>query len=81
MSKRHIIPLNMLNNGNKGRVIEHKNYGRGLQRHMEDLGLNEGVEIKILSAGNPGPFLLELNGCQVAVGQGMAEKILVENVM
>lgn len=77
--QERIIPLIMLRQGNKAEIVANQSYGRGLLRRMEDLGLNIGAEIEVVTAGNPGPFLLTVQEQQLALGQGLANKIMVKN--
>lgn len=79
--KDNIVPLIMLRSGNKAEIVENKNYGRGMLRRMEDIGLNIGAEVEVVTAGNPGPFLLSVKDQQIALGQGLANKILVKNIL
>jgi ferrous iron transport protein A len=77
--QERVIPLVMLRQGHKAEIIDNQSYGRGLLRRLEDLGLNIGTEIEVVAAGNPGPFLLEVQDQQLALGQGIANKIMVKN--
>ena len=51
--------------------------GWGLQRRLADLGLTPGTEIGIVSCGRPGPVVLEVRGSRLALGWGVADKIVV----
>lgn len=51
--------------------------GWGLQRRLADMGLTPGVAIKIISSGRPGQVVIEVRGSRIALGRGMAQKILV----
>jgi ferrous iron transport protein A len=53
--------------------------GRGLEGKLRQLGLQPGDCARVVRiAPFEGPYLLEINGRQIAVGQGIASKILVE---
>ena len=51
--------------------------GWGMQRRLGDLGLTPETEIKMISSGRPGPVVLEVRGSRLALGQGVASKIIV----
>ena len=70
-----IIPLSMISPGKKVRII-FLNAGRGLKEHLVDMGLNVGSEIEVLKQGAPGPFLVAVKETRLAIGQGMAQKIM-----
>ena len=51
--------------------------GWGLQRRLADMGLTPGVEIKLISSGQPGQVVVEVRGSRMALGHGVTQKILV----
>jgi len=52
--------------------------GRGIQVRLRSLGLVEGQMLRKLSAlAWGGPVVVEVNRTQVAIGRGMAARILV----
>lgn len=78
ISQLGVIPLAELKAGQRARVIYTKDYGRGLVQHLSDMGLNEGSEIEVIAPGSPGPFLVAVKDTSLAIGQGIAKRILVE---
>lgn len=51
---------------------------RHFQKRLEDMGLTPGTNIKVTkSAPFHGPLELEVRGSRLALGRGMAERILV----
>ena len=52
--------------------------GWGLQRRLADMGLTPGVRIRVINSQMPGPVLIDLRGSRVALGRGVAQKIIVE---
>ena len=53
--------------------------GRGLVQRLDALGIRQGRKItKVSSALFRGPVMLRVNSAQVAVGYGMARKIIIE---
>ncbi len=52
--------------------------GRGMQTRLRRLGLSEGQVVRKLSAlAWGGPVVVLVNRAQVAIGRGMARRILV----
>jgi ferrous iron transport protein A len=55
--------------------------GWGLRRRLAELGIHPGDIITVLQRGAlGGPILIEIHGYQVALGRGVAARILVEEV-
>jgi len=52
--------------------------GRGLARRLAELGFMRGEKVKILRSG-PGPVLVLVKGSKIALGWGVARKILVRD--
>lgn len=53
--------------------------GRNLGARLQQYGLFPGDCLRVLrSAPLKGPLLVEINGREIALGRGVAEKILVE---
>jgi ferrous iron transport protein A len=52
--------------------------GRGFQARLRALGLAEGQRIRKLSGvGFGGPVIVSVNRAQVAIGRGMARRVIV----
>lgn len=51
--------------------------GWGLQRRLADMGLTPGVKLRVISSGRPGQVVVEVRGSRMALGHGVAAKILV----
>ena len=55
--------------------------GQGIRQRLGQMGIHPGDTITMLRYGAfRGPILIEVHGSQVALGRGMASKILVEEV-
>jgi Fe2+ transport system protein FeoA len=80
-NREDIIPLAELRAGQKARVIYTSVYGRGLLQHLADMGISEGSEIEVIAPGRPGPFLIEIKNTSLAIGQGIANKIMVDQMV
>jgi len=62
-----------------GEVVQVVNIraGWGLQRRLADLGLTPGVRVKVINSQGRGPVVLDLRGSRLALGHGVAHKIMV----
>jgi len=78
MSQNKQLTLVQMEAGQNGTVIQILG-GRGLIRRLEALGVRPGKEVtKISSMLFHGPVTFRTDQTQVAIGFGMASKILVE---
>ncbi|OYT59513.1 MAG: ferrous iron transport protein A [Desulfurococcales archaeon ex4484_217_1] len=75
-SKSHPIPLSHVPAGYTVRVVSIM-AGRGAARRLAEMGLTPGSIVRILK-NDVGPILLYVRGITVAIGKGMAMKVLVE---
>jgi ferrous iron transport protein A len=71
------MPLAMVRPGELVIVIGVR-AGWGLQRKLADMGLTPGIQIRVINSQMPGPVLIDLRGSRVALGRGVAQKILVK---
>jgi len=70
--------LAAMQDGKTGRVVEIQG-GRGMAGHLEALGIRMGAQLtKVSSQFMRGPVVVQLGNTQVAIGFGMASRILVE---
>jgi DtxR family Mn-dependent transcriptional regulator len=80
------VPLTALRDGETGIITSIKaGYGRGhgcgwgFEKRLEDMGLTPGVKVTVMkSAPFHGPLEILVRGTRLALGRGMAERILVE---
>lgn len=65
--------------GNESGVVVGVAGGFGFQRRLATLGIRPGKNIRMLTA-QPlrGPIVVEVDRTHVAIGRGMARKVLVE---
>jgi len=54
--------------------------GNELIKRLAAMGIVEGSMVAVISNSGKGPILIESDGKSVAIGQGMAEKIVVRAV-
>jgi ferrous iron transport protein A len=78
MSDNNQIPLNQLHDQQKGVVVQIQG-GSSLANRLNVLGIRPGKKItKISSAFLRGPITIQVDRVQVAIGFGMARKIIIE---
>jgi len=78
MSQNEQLTLAQMKAGQTGTVVGVLG-GRGLIQRLDALGIRPGKKItKVSSTLFRGPVMLRVNSTQVAVGFGMARKIVVE---
>ncbi|MGB9860831.1 MAG: FeoA family protein [Candidatus Bipolaricaulaceae bacterium] len=72
------LPLSELSPGQRGSIYAVLGPGRWVQLRLSALGLRPGAVVQVLGYGpGRGPILLEVNGTRVALGRGVARRILV----
>lgn len=52
--------------------------GFGMQRRMADLGLNIGMEVRVITSSFHGPVLVDLKGSRYAIDRRLAHHIFVK---
>lgn len=74
------LDLTQLQEGKTGVVVEIQG-GHGLIRRLESLGIRTGKKItKVSSQFMRGPITVRIDNFQVAIGFGMARKVIVRAV-
>ncbi len=71
-----LFPLGMVNPG-KEVTLAAIHGGRGLRARLTDMGLSEGVKLKVLHSHRFGPCIVLVGNTRLVLGYGMAQKILV----
>ncbi len=74
-----MMPLSMASSGETV-TISAVRAGWGLQRRLADMGLTPGVKVRVISIGRPGQVVLDVRGSRLALGHGVAGKIMVNAV-
>jgi len=69
-------PLTSLPKGSKARVVDIL-AGKGLSYRLMQMGLTPGTEVEVVE-NSSGPVIISVRGVTIALGRGMASKILVE---
>lgn len=76
LESKQVRPLSAVKAGETVRLAR-IDAGRGLNSRLAAMGLVGNVEIRVVSSGNPGPLVISVKDCRVALGRGMARKIMV----
>lgn len=76
--KRRLKPLIHLPIGVKG-VVKDIRGGRKSRSRLSDLGIIKDAKIKVVQNSN-GPLIISLGDNKVALGFGMANKVMVEEL-
>lgn len=70
--------LDQIYENSRARVVDIRG-GPGVRQRLSQMGIHPGDVITILRFGPlRGPILIEIHGSQVALGRGIASKIIVE---
>jgi len=72
----YAMPLPMVSTGKKIRIVSLAG-GRGMQQRLTSMGLGPGSEISVIRRGAPGPFIVAVKETRLAIGAGMAQRIMV----
>ena len=73
------MPLAMVGPGATVQLVEVR-CGWGLVRRLADMGLTHGVVIRVVNSQMRGPTIIDVRGSRLALGRGMAQRILVQEV-
>jgi ferrous iron transport protein A len=72
--------LNQIYENRKAKVVDIQG-GAGIRQRLSQMGIHPGDIITMLRYGPlHGPILIEIHGRQVALGRGIASKIIVEEM-
>ena len=75
--KKNLIPLNYAQVNFRVRIVSIEG-GYGIRQRLYEMGLTPGTEIIVISNNGRGPILVSTRGITLAIGRGVARKILVE---
>ena len=68
------LPLTMVSPGEKVRIIDF-NGGTQIRKRLTDMGISMGQVVEVLNRG--GPVIVSVKGSRVALGKGLAQKVMV----
>ena len=71
-----LFPLAMAGKGDLVRVVQIHG-GAKFAYRLKELGLGAGNILRVISSGFGGPLIVEIGGSRLAIGRGMALKIIV----
>jgi len=71
------MTLSTVDQGNRV-VVRHIQPSRMLTARLAAMGITEGSLVTVVSNKRHGPILLDVEGTRIAIGRGIAEKIVVE---
>ena len=79
MSNRTVQPLSKFQAGQKGIVVAF-NGGRSFRNRIMSMGLKVGSELQVVSTSQilGGPVLVMVGETRLAIGWGMAQKIMIK---
>jgi len=76
MERKNIIPLASVKPNVEMTIVEIAG-GYGVRRKLADLGLVPGTRVKVVSRNMLGPVILAVRNYRLAIGRGIASKIMV----
>jgi ferrous iron transport protein A len=71
-----MVPLGLLRLGDRAEVVE-INSGKHPCARIEDMGFRVGKTVEMLNNEGRGPLLIKVDESRLALGRGMAMKIIV----
>jgi len=74
-----MMPLTMACPGEEMRLVAIRG-GCRMRRRLADLGLNSGMTVRVVQHSGRGPMIVAVKDSRLAIGRGMAHRILVESV-
>lgn len=74
-----MMPLGFLSIGHTG-VVKDIIGGKNVRQRLTGMGLVRGATVNMVKNDNCGPLILALGEGRVVIGQGVAQKVMVEEV-
>jgi Fe2+ transport system protein FeoA len=74
-----LTPLSMVGAGEEVRLVGVRG-GWKVRRRLADMGLTPGEVLRIVQGDSSGPLLVAVRDSRLALGRGMAHKIMVEPI-
>jgi ferrous iron transport protein A len=71
------VPLTMVGHGESAILVTIQASG-GLTRRLTDMGLVPGTTLRVINSHMSGPVLIDVKGYRLALGHGIAQKIMVD---
>ena len=73
------VPITFLSPGERGEIVEIRG-GRGIAQRLYEMGFIPSTVLEVLVSNPRGPILVSIRGTRVAIGGGMAMKVIVRRV-
>lgn len=73
------MPLHLASEGQKV-ILKDIASGTKLKKKLLGMGLTPGVEFSIMNKTHSGPLLINVRGTRLALGRGVAAKIVVDTI-
>ncbi len=72
-------PITSLRAGTEALIVRLLGQGCAFQRRLRTMGIREGKSVRVVAI-HPlaGPLVLEVDGRQITIGRGIAQRIIVE---
>jgi Fe2+ transport system protein FeoA len=74
-----LIPLSEVETGKDVKLVT-IDAGRELASRLVAMGMVPNSVITVVGVGRPGPFTINVKGSKVALGKGMAQRIMVRYI-
>lgn len=78
-AREAVMPLIMASPGEHVRIVGFRG-GKGMERRLRSMGLNQGADVEVIKSSGPGALIVASGETRIALGAGMAGKILVSTV-
>ena len=78
MKQERVLPLRSVTSGQPV-VLVRISGGHRVAHRLAELGLTPGVQLEVLQ-NKGGPILLAVRGTRLAIGRGMANKVMVRSL-
>ncbi|HSV27464.1 MAG TPA: FeoA family protein [Sedimentisphaerales bacterium] len=75
-NQNQITPLSNIETGRKV-LIDTIQGSHNITRRLAAMGILPHAELEVVRNGHPGPFIVRVRGTRVALGRGVAHKIMV----
>ena len=72
-----MMPLAMVSPGEEVRLVAIRG-GQRMRKRLADLGLNVGMTVRVMQRDGHGPLILAVKDSRLALGRGMAQRIMIE---
>lgn len=76
---REALPLAFLSEGEEGEIADVRG-GRGMIQRLSDMGFTPSTKIRVLKSNPAGPMLVDVRDARIALGRGVAMKIIVNGI-